>query len=48
MKGVERSLTMDEETVLCVGEGVGGDGIGDVVESMVGVVCVSDVCVCFS
>ena len=45
MKGVERSLTIDEKIVLFVGDDFGGDGICDVVESMIGIVCVSDVCV---
>ena len=45
MKGVDRSLTIDEKIVLFDGDGVGEDGICDVCESMVGILCVSDVCV---
>ena len=45
MKGVDRSLIIDEKIVLFDGDGVGEDGICDVVELMVGIVCVSDVCV---
>ena len=44
MKGVDKSLTIDEETVSCFGEGVGGEGTDKLVEFLVGVFPVRGVC----
>ena len=44
MMGVDTSWTIDEENVLCIGEGVGGEGTDNLVASLVGVFSVRGVC----